>query len=81
MILLKLQSVTLVKIMVARCDSDKLTVILYKHEIVLPGTIPSSTAALVAFKASVTLSFRSPTSASLAPPTCRYLNPPMNNTT
>jgi hypothetical protein len=34
----------------------------------LPGTIPSSTAALVAFKASVTLSFFSPTSVSLAPP-------------
>ncbi|KAL3819836.1 hypothetical protein ACJIZ3_005741 [Penstemon smallii] len=33
-----------------------------------PGTIPSSTAAFVAFKASVTLSFFSPTSASLAPP-------------
>jgi hypothetical protein len=36
----------------------------------LPGTMPSSTAALVAFKASVTLSFFSPTSASLAPPIC-----------
>lgn len=34
----------------------------------LPGTIPSSTAALVAFRASVTLSFFSLTSASLAPP-------------
>lgn len=31
--------------------------------------MPSSTAALVAFKASVTLSFLSPTSVSLAPPT------------
>lgn len=35
----------------------------------LPGTMPSSTAALVALRASVTLSFLSPTSASLAPPT------------
>lgn len=41
----------------------------------LPGTIPSSTAALVAFNASVTLSFLSPTSDSLAPPTCRCLVP------
>ena len=39
----------------------------------LPGTIPSSIAALVAFKASVTLSFLSPTSASLAPPTCEKM--------
>jgi len=34
----------------------------------VPGTMPSSTAALVAFSASVTLSFFSPTSVSLAPP-------------
>jgi hypothetical protein len=43
----------------------------HPHEILidtLPGTMPSSTAALVAFSASVTLSFFSPTSASLAPP-------------
>lgn len=46
-----------------------------KEKIELPGTIPSSTAALVAFKASVTLSFLSPTSASLAPPTWKCLNP------
>jgi hypothetical protein len=45
-----------------------------KDKTELPGTIPSSTAALVAFKASVTLSFLSPTSASLAPPTCGCLD-------
>lgn len=39
---------------------------------ILPGKIPSSIAALVAFKESVTLSFLSPTSASLAPPTCEH---------
>lgn len=35
-----------------------------------PGTMPSSTAARVAFRASVTLSFFSFTSTSLVPPTC-----------
>lgn len=47
---------------------------IHKTLVNLPGTIPSSTAACVAFKASVTLSFLSPTSASLAPPTCKKMN-------
>lgn len=40
------------------------------QQIVAPGTMPSSTAALVAFSASVTRSFFSLTSTSEAPPTC-----------
>ncbi len=43
-----------------------------------PGTIPSSTAAFVAFKASVTRSFFSPTSTSLPPPTLRTATPPLS---
>lgn len=44
--------------------------------IFLPTTIPSSTAALVAFKASVILSLISPTSTSEAPPTLMTPTPP-----
>ncbi|KAF2987406.1 hypothetical protein EK904_002445 [Melospiza melodia maxima] len=40
-----------------------------------PGTMPSSTAARVAFRASVTLSFFSFTSTSLVPPTCQHSKP------
>lgn len=40
-----------------------------------PGTIPSSTAALVAFNASVTRSFFSLTSTSLLPPTLKTATP------
>jgi len=43
-----------------------------------PTTIPSSTAALVAFKASSTLSFLSLTSTSVAPPTLITATPPAN---
>lgn len=43
-----------------------------------PTTIPSSTAALVAFNASVILSFISPTSTSDAPPTFITPTPPYN---
>ena len=43
-----------------------------------PGTIPSSTAALVAFNASLTLSFFSLTSTSLDPPTLRTAIPSDN---
>ena len=43
-----------------------------------PGTIPSSTAALVAFIASSTLSLRSLTSTSVAPPTLMTATPPAN---
>mmetsp|Transcript_32593 Transcript_32593/g.85917 ORF Transcript_32593/g.85917 Transcript_32593/m.85917 type:complete len:238 (-) Transcript_32593:3127-3840(-) len=41
-----------------------------------PGTMPSSTAALVAFSASTTRSFFSPTSVSVAPPTLITAMPP-----
>mmetsp|Transcript_70 Transcript_70/g.185 ORF Transcript_70/g.185 Transcript_70/m.185 type:complete len:348 (-) Transcript_70:698-1741(-) len=41
-----------------------------------PGTMPSSTAARVAFRASVTRSFFSPTSTSLAPPIFSTATPP-----
>ena len=41
-----------------------------------PGTIPSSTAALVALSASTTRSFFSPTSTSLPPPTLMTAIPP-----
>mmetsp|Transcript_25125 Transcript_25125/g.39447 ORF Transcript_25125/g.39447 Transcript_25125/m.39447 type:complete len:243 (-) Transcript_25125:586-1314(-) len=41
-----------------------------------PGTMPSSTAARVAFKASTNLSLRSPTSTSDAPPTLTTATPP-----
>ena len=41
-----------------------------------PGTIPCSTAALVAFNASSTLSFLSLTSTSVAPPTLITATPP-----
>jgi hypothetical protein len=43
-----------------------------------PGTIPSSAAALVAHKASLILSFNSPTSTSDEPPTFKTATPPVS---
>lgn len=50
----------------------------YKSAHPPPITIPSSTAALVAHKASVILSFTSETSTSEAPPTLIIPTPPYN---
>ena len=50
----------------------------YKSAQPPPVTTPSSTAALVAFKASSTLSFLSLTSTSVAPPTLITATPPAN---
>jgi len=49
-----------------------------KNAIPPPGTIPSSTAALVALTASSTLSFNSFNSASVAAPTFTIATPPLN---
>ena len=50
----------------------------YKRAVPPPGTIPSAMAALVAQRASLTLSLTSPTSTSLAPPTLMTPTPPFN---
>lgn len=50
----------------------------YKRVAPPPGTIPSSTAALVEHKASSILSLISPTSTSEAPPTLIIPTPPFN---
>jgi len=50
----------------------------YKRAVPPPGTIPSAIAALVAQRASVTLSLISPTSTSDPPPTLMTPIPPLN---
>mmetsp|Transcript_6788 Transcript_6788/g.10896 ORF Transcript_6788/g.10896 Transcript_6788/m.10896 type:complete len:200 (-) Transcript_6788:988-1587(-) len=50
----------------------------YSNAVPPPGTMPSSKAALVAFRASLRRSFTSPTSTSLAPPTLITATPPLS---